>query len=56
VTVVSNDGDGEKVVLAETTFETLAEWFEYTRGERGWDIGPHVGGSLVGHLVRAVEA
>jgi hypothetical protein len=52
VAVVAADGDAEKVVLAETPYETLGEWCEYTRGERGWDVGPHVGGSLVGDLVR----
>ncbi|RLM89991.1 hypothetical protein [Haloarcula sp. Atlit-7R] len=56
VAVVEADGKAEKVVLAETPFETLAEWCEYTRGERGWDVGPYVGGSLVGDLVRGVEA
>ena len=50
------NGDVEKVVLAETPFETLLDWCEHTRSERGWDIGPQVGGSLVGDLVRAVEA
>ncbi|WP_121304625.1 hypothetical protein [Haloarcula quadrata] len=50
------DGEAEKVVLAETPFETLAQWCEYTRSERGWDVGPHVGGSLVGDLVRGAEA
>ncbi|GGK83942.1 hypothetical protein GCM10009067_40150 [Haloarcula sebkhae] len=54
--IVEADGDAEKVVLAETPFETLGKWCEYTRGERGWGIGPHVGGSLVGDLVRGVEA
>jgi hypothetical protein len=38
VAVVSADGDAEHVVLAETPFETLLEWCEYTRGERGWDV------------------
>ncbi|MDQ2074726.1 hypothetical protein RBH20_19550 [Haloarcula sp. H-GB4] len=56
VAVVAVDGDAEKVVLAETPFEMLAEWCEYTRGDRVWDIGPDVGGLLVGDLVRAVEA
>ncbi|EMA25727.1 hypothetical protein C443_02919 [Haloarcula argentinensis DSM 12282] len=50
------DGDAETVELAATPFETLSEWCEYTRSERGWDVGPHVGGSLVDDLVRAVEA
>ena len=53
--VVPAGGDAEKVVLAETPFETPSEWCEYTRSERGWDVGPHIGGSLVGDLVRGVE-
>jgi len=56
VAVVSANGEAEKVVLSETPFETLSEWCEYTRGERGWDVGPQVGGSLVGDLVRGVKA
>ncbi|WP_434530054.1 hypothetical protein ACODNH_02005 (plasmid) [Haloarcula sp. NS06] len=56
VAVVAADGEAEKVELAETSFETLSEWCEYTRGERGWDVGPHVGRLLVGDLVQGVEA
>ncbi|NLV12182.1 hypothetical protein [Haloarcula argentinensis] len=56
VAVVPSDGDAEKVTLAETPFETLSEWSEYTRSKRGWDIGPHVSGSLVGDLVQGVGA
>ncbi|EMA13399.1 hypothetical protein [Haloarcula amylolytica] len=56
VAVVSVGGDAEKIELAATPFETLGQWCEYTRSERGWNIGPHIGGSLVGDLVRAVEA
>jgi len=56
VAVVAADGGAEKVELSDTPFETLSEWCEYTRSERGWDVGPHVGGSLVGDPVRGVEA
>jgi len=56
VAVVAADGDAEKVELVDTPFETLGAWCEYTRSERGWDIGPHAGGSLVDDLVRGVEA
>jgi len=56
VAVVAADGQAETVELSETSFETLSEWCEYTQNERGWDIGPHVGGSLVGDLVQAVDA
>ncbi|KAA9401090.1 hypothetical protein Har1131_21075 [Haloarcula sp. CBA1131] len=47
--VVSADGETESVVLAETPF---TEWCEYTRGERSWDIGSQVAGSLVGGFAR----
>lgn len=56
VYVVEADGDAEKLLLVNPLLKTLSEWCEYTRSERGWDIGPHVGGSLVGDLVRGVEA
>jgi len=56
VAIVTITGDAEKVALADTPFETLAGWCDYTRAERGWDIGPHVGGSLVEDLVQAVKA
>ncbi|MBX0325663.1 hypothetical protein EGH21_21845 [Halomicroarcula sp. F13] len=55
VVVVAGD-DAEKVKSADTRFWMLGEWCEYTREERGWDEGPHVGGSLVGDLVRGVDA
>lgn len=54
--VVVQDGSTEKVELAETPFETLDQWCEHTREERGWTIGPHVGGSLVADLVRGFDA
>ncbi|EMA08846.1 hypothetical protein SAMN05443574_1419 [Haloarcula vallismortis] len=56
VAVVAAAGNAEKVELAATPFETLSEWCEYTRSERGWDIGPHAGGSLVDDLIRGVGA
>ncbi|EMA25170.1 hypothetical protein [Haloarcula argentinensis] len=55
VAVVAIDGDAEKVALAETPFETLAQWCEYTQDERSWSVGPHVGGSLVEDLVRGLH-
>lgn len=42
------------LALAETPFDTLEAWCEYTRTERGWQDAPRVGGSLVGDLVVAV--
>ncbi|MGB9950822.1 hypothetical protein ACOZ4F_00220 (plasmid) [Haloarcula marismortui] len=56
VAIGTTDGQAEKVQLAETPFETLAGWCEYTQDERGWAVGPHVGGSIVDDLVQAVEA
>jgi hypothetical protein len=56
VAVVATDGDAEKVELSETPFGTLARWCEYTNDERGWSVDPHVGGSLVGDLVRGLDA
>ena len=55
VAVIATDGDAEKVELADTPFETLAGWCEYTNDERGWSVGPHVGGSLVETLARGLE-
>ncbi|MDS0222857.1 hypothetical protein NDI54_16040 [Haloarcula sp. S1AR25-5A] len=56
VAVVTADGQAETVELSETSFETLSEWCEYTQNERGWDIGPHVGGSLIDDLIEGVKA
>jgi len=56
VAVVGPNGRAETVELFETPFETLAGWCEYTQVERGWEVGPHVGGSLVDDLVQAVDA
>ncbi|MBX0325196.1 hypothetical protein EGH21_19405 [Halomicroarcula sp. F13] len=42
--------------LDETPCAELADWCEHVRGTRGWDVGPHVAGSLVGDLAQAVEA
>lgn len=60
VAVVPRDAesveDGEKFELEETPLATLGEWCEHVRDTRGWNVGPHVGGSLVGDLVRVVEA
>jgi len=56
VAVVATNGQVEKVELAETPYETLAGWCEYTHDERGWSVGPHVGGSLVDDLARGVDA
>jgi hypothetical protein len=54
VAIVADD-DSAKVDLADTPFDTLAQWCEYTRTERGWDVGPHVGNSLVDQLAEAVR-
>jgi len=54
--VVVEDGAGEKYELDETPCSTLGDWCEHVRSKRGWDVGPRVGGSLVGDLARAVDA
>ncbi|WP_420182865.1 hypothetical protein ACNO8S_16390 (plasmid) [Haloarcula sp. KBTZ06] len=56
VAVVATDDQAEKVPLAETPYETLAGWCEYTQDERGWAVGPHVGGSIVDDLARRLNA
>ncbi|AAV44323.1 unknown (plasmid) [Haloarcula marismortui ATCC 43049] len=55
VAVVATDDQAEKVPLAETPYETLAGWCEYTQDERGWAVGPHVGGSIVDDLARGLD-
>ena len=54
--VVIQDDEVAKVELAETPFQMLSEWTEYTHEERGWTVGPHVGGSIVEDLVNGLEA
>jgi len=51
--IVNADGEGEKLKLAETEFSTPGEFVEDVDN---WDVGPRIGGSLVGDLRRAVEA
>ena len=54
--VVIQDDEVAKVELSNTPFQTLSQWSEYTREERGWTVGPHAGGSIVDDLVNALEA
>lgn len=35
--------------------QTLAEWCDHVEDRRGWAVGPHVGGSLLGDLVEAMK-
>jgi len=60
VAVVPRDAesveDAERFELEETPCTTLGDWCEHVRQKRWWDIGPRVGGSPVGDLVRVVEA
>ena len=56
VAVVATKDRAEKVELAETPYKTLAGWCEYTQDERGWAVGPHVGGSIVDDLARGLNA
>jgi len=55
VAIVASDNRAEKVALADTPYETLAGWCEYTQDERGWAVGPHVGGSIVDDLARRLD-
>ncbi|AUG49413.1 hypothetical protein BVU17_17670 (plasmid) [Haloarcula taiwanensis] len=55
VAVVASEDHAEKLQLAETPYDTLGEWCEYTQDERGWAVGPHVGGSLVGDIARRLN-
>ncbi|QIO25284.1 hypothetical protein [Haloarcula sp. JP-L23] len=48
--------DAETFELDVTPCGTLSDWCRHVRGTRGWDVGPHVGGSMVGDLVRGAEA
>jgi len=54
--VVIQDDEVTKVELDETPFGVLSEWTKYTHQERGWTVGPHVGGSIVDDLMNALEA
>jgi len=54
--VVIQDDEVAKVELSNTPFQTLSQWTEYTQAERGWIVGPYVGGSIVDDLVNALEA
>ncbi|WP_324666116.1 hypothetical protein [Haloarcula sediminis] len=54
--VVIQDDEVAKVKLTDTPFLTLSGWTEYTHEERGWTVGPYVGGSIVNDLVSALEA
>lgn len=54
--VVDEDLSAEKFAPAETPCQTLRDWCEHTRQQRGWVVGPRIGDSLVGDLVRGVEA
>ncbi|QIO25018.1 hypothetical protein [Haloarcula sp. JP-L23] len=54
--VAASVEEAETFELDETTCMTLGDWCEHARDTHGWDVEPHVGGSLVGDLVRGVEA
>jgi len=50
------DGNADTVELSETPFATPGEYCGHIAKRHGWDVGPRIGGSLVGDLRRAVEA
>ena len=58
VAVVSRDAtdtaDATKHALADIPLDTLGQWCEHVRTQRGWDVGPRVGGSLVEDLRSAL--
>jgi len=59
VAVVPRDAetsaDATVYELADTPLTTLGQWCDHTRTKRGWDVGPHVGGSLVTDLLGGIE-
>ena len=42
--------DATKHQLAETPIDTLGQWCRHVNDKRGWEVGPHVGGSVVEDL------
>ncbi|WP_135304745.1 thioredoxin domain-containing protein [Haloarcula amylovorans] len=56
VVVVDENLEAEKFDLDETPLGTLRDWCEHARQNRGWDVGPNVGGSLIDDLLGGVEA
>ncbi|MFC6975660.1 hypothetical protein ACFQL1_14955 [Halomicroarcula sp. GCM10025709] len=56
ILVIDGDGDTERFELADLPIDTLGQWCEHVRNEREWATEPRVGGSLVGDLVRGIEA
>jgi len=58
VAVVPRDAtdtaDADRFDLADTPCETLGQWCEHVRSQRGWDVGPRVGGTIVEDLQRAL--
>ena len=52
--VVTREGDHETVALADTPFDTPAQYCEHVARERGWDVGPNIGGSLMDDLARGL--
>jgi len=54
--VVGRDGDADTIALADTPFDSLREYCEHVRDQRGWDVGPRVSSSIVDQLTRGIEA
>jgi len=52
--VVTADGDADTVALADTPFDTPAQYCDQIGDERGWDVGPRIGGTIVDDLKRAL--
>ncbi len=54
--IVADDGDAERVELAETPFDTPRQYCDEIGERRGWDTGPHIGGTIADDIESAVEA
>jgi len=59
VAVVPRDAqttaDADVFELADTPIDTLGQWCDHVRDKRGWEVGPHVGGSLVEDIREALR-
>jgi len=52
--VVASGGNATTIPLSETPFDTPAQYCEHVGDERGWDVGPRIGGNIVDDLKRAL--
>lgn len=52
----TENADAATYELAQTPLDRLDQWCEHVRDSRGWEIGPHVGDSLVEMLVAGMQS